>query len=94
MGRKEFNELEFEEKIEFLIDNGANIHSYDTLKDYAKELIDEDDLSSAIHILEGLNDDPADYYDYDISMGTLDQVASIEDEDDLEDIFDQLFSDL
>lgn len=94
MDKREFNELEFEEKIEFLINNGANIYSYDTLKDYAKELIDEDDLSSAIHILEGLDDDQADYYDYDMSMGTLDQVASIEDEDDLEDIFDQLFSDV
>ena len=91
MDKKEFDELEFEEKIEFLIDNGADIQSYDTLRDYAKELIDEDELFVAIHILEGLNDDPADYYDYDLSMGTLDQVASIEDDDDLEYIYNQIF---
>lgn len=94
MGKKEFNELEFEEKIEFLINNGANIYSYDALKNYAKEFIDEDMLSVAIHILKGLYDYPADYYDYDIPSGIFDQVGPIEDESDLEDIFDQLFSDL
>lgn len=51
-------------------------------------------LSVAIHILKELYDYPADYYDYDVPAGIFDQVGPIKDESDLEDIFDQLFSDL
>ena len=85
--RKEFEEKTLEEIIEVLIDHDY-ITSYETLKDYAKVKIDDDNFFMAIHILEALNECETDYYIYDYSMGTLESPTAIEDKEDVEYLFD------
>lgn len=53
-------------------ENDDRITTYETLKEFAKENIDNDRLFLSIHILKAIWDNPADFYDYDYCMGTLD----------------------
>ena len=53
-----------------LMDDGADITSYDDLKRFAIEKIESDELYLAEHVLKACLD-VADYYGYDYSMGTL-----------------------
>ena len=71
MNKHDFENKSFDELIDDLLENVESIMSYNTLKDYAISLIDEDDLLCAIHILNALFDDDAEWYDYETSMGTL-----------------------
>lgn len=72
--------MTFNEKIEWLFENGYDVHSYDDMKDIAKNAIESENLIVAIHILQAINSDPDDYYHYDYSMGTLETPTSIDDE--------------
>ena len=72
--------MTFNEKIEWLFENADGIHSYEDMKDIAKEAIETENLNVAIHILQAINNDPDEYYSYDYSMGTLETPASIDDE--------------
>lgn len=72
--------MTFNEKIEWLFENGYDVHSYDDMKDIAKNAIESGNLMVAIHILQAINSDPDDYYHYDNSMGTLETPTSIDDE--------------
>ena len=67
----ELSELSFYEAIDKLSDEVDVITSVETLKDFAVNMIKEDYLFLAIHILEAIHTRPADYYDYDYNMGTL-----------------------
>lgn len=87
MTRKQFEESTLEEIMEVLQDHDL-VTNYDTLKDFAKEKVDEDMLFLAVHILNALNDCWADYYIYDYCMGTLDTPTAIESKDDVEHLFD------
>ena len=51
--------------------------AYEDLKDFIIDKIKDDDIFIALHILNALNDNEADYYNYDASMGILDTVAPI-----------------
>ena len=86
MDRATFNELSFEEVINQLTSETNTITTKDDLKSYIQDLIIEDDLITALHILEAIVKDPIDYeyYDYDYSMGTLDKPAGISGKEDLE----------
>lgn len=55
-----------------LMDDGADITSYDDLKRFAIEKIESDELYLAEHVLKACLD-VADYYGYDYSMGTLEK---------------------
>jgi hypothetical protein len=72
--------MTFNEKIEWLFENADGIHSYEDMKDIAKEAIETENLNVAIHILQAINNDPDEYYSYDYSMGTLETPTSIDDE--------------
>lgn len=85
MTRAEFENKSFEELIEQFMEQGYNIASYEDLKEFAKYLIDEDNLLFAIHILEAIQKDEANWYSYDYSMGTLETPTSIRNKEDLED---------
>ncbi len=61
------------------------ITTYETLKAFAKENIDKDNLFLSVHILKAIEDNPADYYDYDYCMGTLDTPSPLLNVSDLED---------
>lgn len=85
MTRAEFENKSFEELIEHFMGQGYNIASYEDLKELAKYLIEEDNLLFAIHILEAIQKDEANWYSYDYSMGTLETPTSIRNKEDLED---------
>lgn len=72
--------MTFNEKIEWLFENADGIHSYEDMKDIAKEAIETENLNVAIHVLQAISNDPDDYYSYDYSMGTLETPISIDDE--------------
>lgn len=83
MTQTEFEELSFEEAIEKLIDEGQNITTYDSIKDYIHELVDTDFLMTASALLESLEENTATYYDYDFSCGGFDEPKPLNNKDDL-----------
>jgi len=81
----ELHEKDFTQAAEELSEQNDCITSYETLKEFAKKNIDEDNLFLAIHILSAINSCPAEYYDYDFCMGTLDKPTALLVISDLED---------
>lgn len=67
---------------EGIMDDGADITSYDDLKRFAIEKIESDELYLAEHVLKACLD-VADYYGYDYSMGTLENPTAIDGVEDL-----------
>ena len=67
----------FNDAAQELSENDDRITTYETLKEFAKENIDNDRLFLSIHILKAIWDNPADFYDYDYYMGTLDTPAPL-----------------
>lgn len=67
---------------EDIMDDGADITSYDDLKRFAIEKIESDELYLAEHVLKACLD-VADYYGYDYSMGTLENPTAIDGVEDL-----------
>ena len=58
----------FNDAAQELSENDDRITTYETLKEFAKENIDNARLFLSIHILKAIWDNPADYYDYDYCM--------------------------
>lgn len=91
MTREEFNNMTFEELLEWAYDNIDDMHSEEVLIELAKHEIDEENLQMAIHILQAIyeSDAPDDsYYIYDRCMGTLETPTPITCKEDLEDYID------
>lgn len=85
--RKDFEEMTLEEVMKELSDHDY-ITSYESLKDYAINLINDNNFFLAIHILEALNKCEAEYYIYDYCMGTLEEPTPIEEKEDVEHLID------
>ena len=83
MKKQELKKLSFEDAVEKLSSEKEQITTYETLKSFAIDNINNDNLFLAIHILQGINDEQADYYDYDYCMGTLEIPTPIKTKDDL-----------
>lgn len=91
MKREHFEEMSFEELLEWAYDNIDDIHSEETLLEMVKHEINEDSLRMALHILQAVyeSDCPdGSYYLYDRSMGTLETPTPITCKEDLEDYID------
>ena len=91
MTREQFDNMEFEELLEWADENIDYTWREDTLIELAKHEIDEDDLMMALHILNAIyeSDCPDDsLYVYDRSMGTLETPTPITCKEDLEDYID------
>ena len=97
MKRSEFEKLVREEGFdgamaEFCADSNE-ITTYDTLKDFVKEKIDEDNIMFALHLLKAIWEDDTigetNYYRYDYSMGTLDTPTAVKEIEDIEDLFEE-----
>lgn len=78
MTRAEFEEKTFEECMEQLSLEYDNITTLDTLKDYIKEAMDDNNFDLAAHLCNAIWNDPdslkdSEWYDYDYCMGTLDR---------------------
>lgn len=91
MTREQFNNMTFEELLEWAYENIYYMHSERGLIEMAKHEIDEENLQMAVHILNAIfeSDCPDDsYYIYDRSMGTLETPTPITCKDDLEEYID------
>ncbi len=82
---KELHKLTFDEAVEKLQEETNCITTIDTLKDFAIKNINEDNLFLSIHILQALQENSTDYYNYDYCMGALDTPTPITNLKDLED---------
>lgn len=85
--RKDFEEMTLTEVMHKLSDHDY-IHSFESLKEYAICLINDNNFFLAIHILEALNKCETEYYIYDCCMGTLEDQTPIEEKEDVEHLFD------
>lgn len=88
MTREDYNNKNFEEVMEQLNEERDDIATYETLKEYAKEKIEEDNLLVGIHILEALQNDDAGWYEYDFCMGTCQTPSGITEKKDIEHMID------
>lgn len=84
MTREEYNNKNFENVMEQLNEERDDITTYETLKEFAKEKIEEDNLLVAIHILEALQNDDTEWYEYDYCMGTLQTPSGITEKEHVE----------
>lgn len=83
MTKIDFERKNFDELISQLQEETDEVTTYEELKEFAINKIKSDDLFVAIHILEAINDDTAEYYLYDYCMGTLTSPSSIKEKDDI-----------
>lgn len=74
---KQLNKLTLEELFIIAQELDSSFWTYKDLKDFVVDKIKEDCILLATHILNALNDESAEYYKYDASMGILDTVAPI-----------------
>lgn len=91
MKREQFEQMAFEELVEWAYENVDDVHTEGGLIAMAKHEIDEENLQMAVHILTAIyeSDCPDDsYYLYDRSMGTLETPTPITCKEDLEDYID------
>jgi len=91
MTKTEFEEMTLDELLEWANENINDITYEDTLIEFAKHKIDDDNIYMAIHILGAIyNSEEAynNYYLYDYSMGTLETPTPITCKEDLEPYID------
>ena len=88
MTREEFEIKSFNELMEILDETRDDITTYEMLKEFAKQKIDEDKFWFAIHILESLQGDPAEWYQYDYTMGSMDRPCGLTCKDDIEHLYE------
>ena len=85
MTEKELKDMEFNEAVNKLSETFDNITSYDALKTFIIKKINEGMLFVAIHLLQAINENPSDFYDYNYCMGILDKPIPLENINDLKD---------
>ena len=74
---KKLSKLTLEELFIIAQELDNSFWAYEDLKDFAIDLIKDENILVATHILNALNNDQEDYYNYNATMGTLDEVAPI-----------------
>ena len=79
---KQLNNLELWQLFEAAQKLDSSFWIYEDLKYFVIDLIKDDNILVATHILNALNSDPANYYNYDATMGMLDTVAPIRTKED------------
>lgn len=84
MTREEFETKSFDEVMEQLNEERDDITTYESLKEFVIQQIEEDRFFLAIHILESLDKDMEEWYEYDYCMGTLQTPSSITIKEDVE----------
>ena len=74
---KQLNNLTLEELFIIAQELDNSFWAYEDLKNFVVDKIQDDNILLAAHILNALNDELANYYNYDASMGILEEVAPI-----------------
>lgn len=92
MTRTEFEEKSFEDVMSQLNEELDEITTLDSLKEFIKEKIDEDNFYIASHLCNAIWNDPnpsmSEWYDYDYSMGTLDTPVCLSEKAHIEHLID------
>ena len=76
------NKLTLEELFIIAQNLDSSFWTYKDLKNLAIDSIKDNDILVATHILNALNDNSASYYNYDVSMGALEDITPITTKDD------------
>lgn len=86
MTKEQFNNLNFAEVMQQLNEENDTITTIDTLKDFIKENIDNDNYYLALHVLKAITEAISDqyYWFYDYCMGTLETPTPITSKEDVE----------
>ena len=84
MKKIKLTKLTFDEAVEIFKQETNTLTDIDALKDFAINNINDENYFLAIHILEAIRNSTAYYFDYDYSMGTLDNPTPLETIEDLE----------
>ena len=91
MTRTEFEEMTLDELIDWAWENVHDLTTEDTLLDFAKQKLDDNNLCMALHILNAIYDSAESYngyYLYDYGMGTLETPTPITCKEDIEHLID------
>lgn len=91
MKREQFEQMTFDELVEWAYENVDDVHTKGGLIGMAKHEFNKENLPMAVHILTAIyeSDCPDDsYYLYDRSMGTLETPTPITCKEDLEEYID------
>lgn len=83
---KQLNNLTLGQLFDIAQNLDSSFWTYKDLKNLAIDSIKDDDILVATHILNALNNDPANYYNYDVSMGALEDVTPITTKEDFIDL--------
>lgn len=75
--KTQLNSLTLEQLFDVAQNLDSSFWTYEDLKDFVVDLIENDNILVATHILNALNDELAEYYNYDASMGALENVTPI-----------------
>lgn len=90
MTREQFESASFEEVMEQLEEEGGDITTLDTLKEFVKSKINDGNYFVAKHILEALQAGYDErWWSYDYSMGTLDTPIPLTQKEDVEHMIDE-----
>lgn len=79
---KQLNNLELWQLFEVAQNLDSSFWAYKDLKNYVIDSIKDNEILVATHILNALNNDSANYYNYDVSMGALEDVTPITSKED------------
>ena len=85
MTENELKDMEFNVAVNKLSETFNTITTYTELKTFIINKINEDMIFVAIHLLKAIEENPADFYDYDYCMGILDKPIPLENINDLKD---------
>ena len=75
--KTQLNKLTLEQLFIIAQNLDSTFWTYKDLKDFAIDMIKEDNILLATHILNALNSDQENYYNYDVGMGILEKVTPI-----------------
>ena len=89
MKREEYEEMSFDELMDWAYKNVNDITTKESLKEFAMEKLEDDNFNMVLHIVESINNGyDTEWYRYDYSMGTLETPTPIVDKEDIEDLID------
>lgn len=86
--RETFENMSFEELMEWANENLDDVTREDILKDFAIEKLRDDHFNLALHIINAIynNEYDTEWYRYDYCMGTLQTPSPITEKEDIEDL--------
>lgn len=90
MTRKEYEDMSFEEFMEWANENINDVTSEEILKQCGIEELQNDNFNIGLHLINAIYENPycTEWYRYDYSMGTLETPTPITDKEDIEDLID------